>query len=133
MDASVLNTTSYPSQMAMVNTASGGLLLWIVVMIIGCAVLVYAITSLENYSRTSKILNLIFKSMKYAIFGAGILTGIWGIWVICDILARFGSGINPIHIGLGIGGYIGCAIIGWVANKIYLRYVELQSRTKEQI
>jgi len=133
MVSDVFNTSynTYPQGMVLANTASGGLLIFLLLIVIGTVLLVALITSLERFTKFFKMFDKLISSIKYTIFGAGITVALYSIYTICVLLAEFGSGINPIHIGLGIGGYIAFTLLGYIATKVISKFNKMHEEYKK--
>lgn len=97
------------------------MIIFIIIFAALCIGLILVISSIERYIWFWKKVEWVLRSIKYTIFGAGILSVIYGSYLVCDMLLHAGSGANPIHVALGIGAYIGCTIIGWISHKAYTK------------
>jgi hypothetical protein len=134
IDSGALNMTqtAYPSNMVMANTASGGALLFLVMVITGVVVLMLLITSLERFTAFFKMFDKLIASIKYTLFGAGLVVLFYTLFVVCTLLAQFGSGVNPIHIGLGVAAYAFVTLLGWGAWKVVVKFYDMKLKYREQ-
>jgi hypothetical protein len=134
ISSGALNVTqnAYPSNMVMANTVSGGALMFMLIIIIGVVALMLLITSLERFTAFFKMFDKLIASIKYTLFGAGIVVLLWALYVVCMILATYGSGVNPIHIGLGIAAYAGLTLLGWAAWKVVVKFYDMKLKYREQ-
>jgi hypothetical protein len=123
---------SYPSGMVMANTVSGGALIFLLLIIVGAIALILLITSLERYSAFFKMFDKLINSIKFTILGVGVVVVFYAIFVVCTILAEFGSGVNPIHIGLGICAYALITLLGWGAWKVVIKFGELHEQYRKK-
>jgi hypothetical protein len=57
---------------------------------------------------------------------------LYGIYLACEMIASVGSGINPIYIAYGIGGYVALTVLGWTATKVYARMKDLHTQYQIQ-
>jgi hypothetical protein len=128
------NTTvsSYPSNMVMANTASGGILIFLLILVVGGIALVLLITSLERYTLFWKGFEKLISSIKFTLLGAGVVVVFYSLFLICMLLAHFGSGINPIHIGLGVAAYAFLTLLGWGAYKVAVKFADLHDKYRKE-
>jgi hypothetical protein len=71
-------------------------------------------------------------SIKYTLFGAGLVVLFYTLFVVCTLLAQFGSGVNPIHIGLGVAAYAFVTLLGWAAWKVVVKFYDMKLKYREQ-
>lgn len=124
--------TGYPANMVMANTVSGGALMFLIIVIVGAIALILLITSLERFTAFFKMFEKLIASIKYTFFGAGIVAVFYTLFIICTLLAEFGSGINPVHIGLGIAAYAFLTLLGWGAWKVVVKFYDMKLKYREQ-
>lgn len=127
-----VSQSAYPSNMVMANTVSGGALLFLIIVIGGIVALMILITSLERFTAFFKMFDKLIASIKFTLFGAGIVVAFYALFVICTVLAQFGSGVNPIHIGLGLAAYAGLTLLGWGAWKVVIKFYDMKLKYREQ-
>jgi len=120
------------TQSSVMGSMNVGGMIWLVIMIAICAGLVILLTSLERYTKFWKALMWLLHSVKFTAYGAGISSALYGIYLACEMIASVGSGINPIYIAYGVGGYIAFTLIGWGATKIYARMKDLHTQYRMQ-
>ena len=129
--AASLNVTGgYPADMVYVNSMSGGVMIFILLMVFGIIALMILISSLERFTTFFKTFDRLIKSIRYTACGTGVVIALYGIYLACMFLASLGSGINPIHIGLGITAYAVVTVIGYVAVRVAGRFGELHAKYK---
>jgi hypothetical protein len=132
IDSWNVSVNSYPANMAVTNSVSGGALIFLVLIVFGAIALILLITSLERYTTFFKTFEKLIRSIRYTLFGAGILVALYAIYIVCTILAEFGSGINPIHIGLGVATYIGITLLGYGATLVVRKFAAMHEQYKGQ-
>jgi hypothetical protein len=117
--------------MALANSVSGGALLWTVIILISGAVLVYSILSIERYIRMHRTLAWIVGSFKYTLCGAGVSAAGYGLYIVCEVLASAGTGINPVHVVGGVAIYVGVTLLGWSAVNVYRSLQKMRTQYRD--
>jgi hypothetical protein len=132
--AASLNVTGsgYPVNMAVTNSMSGGMMIFLLLMVFGGIALVLLISSLDRFTAFFKTFDRLINSIRYTACGTGIVAALYGIYLACVFLAQLGSGINPVHIGLGITAYTGVTVLGYGAVKVAGRFRKMHELYKKQ-
>ncbi len=123
-----------------VNSIDGGTMLMIVICIIGAIALFLLITSLERYTKFFDAIAKLLSTLRYTAFGVGISAAGYGFYLVCNFIARAGSGIDPIWIAEAVGVYIVLTVIGYSGERIYhriktmhLAYTESRNTTLTEV
>lgn len=122
------NTTQ---SVVLTNSIDSGVALMIVVCIIGAIGLLALITSLERYTKFFDTLVRWLSTIKYTVFGGGVVACGYGLYLACGAIASVGSGVDPIWIAEAIGVYIVLTAIGWGASKVVGRVKEMHAKYSE--
>jgi len=115
---------------SMTNTVDPGMLFFLVVIMAGVIGLMLIITSIQRYTTLMNYIEKWFNSLKYTVYGTGVATVGYVLYIICGLISQAGSAIDPIWIAYAIGGYAGLTVLGWVAAKIVNRIKAMHSEYK---
>jgi hypothetical protein len=100
----------------------------LIICIVGIAGLMLLITSLERYTKFWDTLYKILYTLKYTVFGTGIVIIGYFMYVACIILTKVGGGVDPIVVGEVIGGYVVITVIGYAATKVWGRLQSMHAQ-----
>jgi hypothetical protein len=111
---------------------SGGMLIFLLVIMVGAVALILLITSLERYTFFLKGFEKLITSIKYTFLGVGIVMAFYAVFTLCTILAQFGSGVNPIHIALGVCAYALITLLGWGAWRVVVKFSKMHEEYRKK-
>lgn len=132
------NTTS--NVITVQNSIDPSGLIFIILFVAVAAFLVFAISSVERYAKLYCVINYIVNSVKYAVYGTGISSVGYGIYLsICMITSASKSGLfDPMWIVYSMIIYIALVAIGYVGNcvaskisEIHTEYMKIHSPDSE--
>ena len=110
------------------NSIDGGALLMLIVCILGIGGLLLIITSLERYTKFWDTLYKVLYTLKYTVFGTGIVIIGYFMYVACIILANVGGGIDPFTIVELVGAYVVITVIGYVASLAWKKLTSVHAQ-----
>lgn len=90
-------------------------------LITGAIVLLLILTNIDRYARLFGLIGKRAASPKYTVFGIGMSAVGYGLYIGCNIVAKAGSGIDPIWVVEAVGLYVALTAIGWVGEKTVKR------------
>ena len=88
----------------------------LIICIIGIAGFMLLISSLERYTKFWDTLYKVLYTLKYTVFGTGIVIIGYFMYVACIVLAKVGGGIDPFTIVELVGAYVVITAMGYAAS-----------------
>jgi hypothetical protein len=125
VDITSLNSTAAN---VVTNSIDAGAMLMILMFILAAAAFFILIGSLEKYTKFFDTLYKLLYTLKYTAAGVGVVTIVYGMYMVCSLLVRVGGGIEPILIVEWFGAYIGITIVGYAATKLWMRIKDMHAR-----
>lgn len=114
------------------NSISWTGLLTIVVLLVAVIALIFLISSIERYTAFFNAIEKIIKTIKYALYGAGISVSVYAIYLLCGVITTVGKGSDPIIIAYAIGGYVVLVVIGYAGELVAKRVKAMHNKYKEK-
>jgi FtsH-binding integral membrane protein len=116
------------------NAMDGSALLMIIIAIIAIGGLLILISNLERYTAFFKALERVLSSIKYALYGCGVVASLGGLYLACVAITAVGSGVGFRLEWLlyATAAYIVLSALGWIAEKAVARATEMHARYVEQ-
>ena len=115
------------------NSIDGGSQIMLIICIVGIGGLLLLITNLERYTKFFDAISKWIATLKYTLFGTGVVICGYGFYIACKSIATVGSGIDPIWIVEAIGIYIGLTILGWITSKVVQKAKNTHKQYKEKM
>ena len=90
-------------------------------------------TNIERYTKFFEGVEWLISTIKYALYGTGVVAILVAIWMVCSVAVAVGDGVGfkPEWIAYGIGGYIGLSVLGWGAEKVVARAANMHAQYVE--
>jgi glucose-6-phosphate-specific signal transduction histidine kinase len=121
------------TQTAIVSNSIGWTgLLTIVVVLFAVIALIFLISSIERYTAFFNAIEKIIKTIKYALYGAGISASVYAVYLLCGVITTVGKGFDPIIIAYAIGGYVVLVVIGCAGEFVAKRVKAMHNKYKEK-
>lgn len=108
-------------------------LIALAVIIVAMIGLILLITSIERYTKFFDAIAWVFTTIKYALYGAGVLAVLAGTYAafVAALTVGTGAGVKPEWAAGAVVGYAVLAAIGWLAEKVFARFTTMHARYVE--
>jgi hypothetical protein len=113
------------------NSIGSGGLLTIAVILIAAVALTLLITNIERYTKFFNAIEKLIKSVKYAIYGSGVVASGYVLYLVCGVITTVGKGFDPIIIAYIVGGYVVLVLVGYAAEVVFKKAKAMHSKYKE--
>jgi len=115
------------------SSVDGGVVLALLVIMATVILGFILLTSIERYTKFFETIGWLLTTIKYALYGVGVVSILAAVWSVCSMVVAIGGGVGfkPEWVVYAIGGYIGLSILGWGAEKVVSRAANMHAQYVE--